>query len=318
MTLSNEEIGVNIMTNEIFLGVDGGGTKTAFLLEVNGEKYEDKQITIHPKQVSKEDYFKIMELGVTNVCQQAGINPSEIDYTFVASPGYGQYPATEEYIHEGVRRVLGNDNFTVENDAVNGWAGSLNASPGINIVIGTGAIGFGVDQKGNTMRCSGWGPLLGDEASGYWIGLKILNLFTKMSDGRIEKTKIYDFVKEKLGINEDFEIFEVVENMRREEIASFSVILGEALNNNDPNALDILDDITDEIALTIDTIAKNLDFNGPIDVSFSGGVTNIGEALFSEIEQKVEGEVNIKMPFTTPVEGSIILAKKLHHTGSIV
>ncbi len=298
------------MTDGIYLGVDGGGTKTAFLLDKNGEKYESRQITIHPKQVSKKEYFDIMELGINDVCNKAGISPADIDYSFIASPGYGQYPDTEEYIHEGIRRVLGNDRFKVANDCVNGWAGSLNASPGINIVIGTGAIGYGVDEAGNDMRCSGWGPLMGDEASGYWIGLKILNLFTKMSDGRLEKTIIYDKVKEKLAITDDFEIFDIVENMRRDEIAAFSTIMGDALNDNDPYALDILDEVTAEIALVIDTIARELDFKDTIDVTFSGGVTNLGRALFAEIESKVKSDINMKLPYTSPVEGSVILARK--------
>ncbi len=230
----------------------------------------------------------------------------------MAAPGYGQYPDTEEYIHEGIRRVLGNDKFTVENDCVNGWAGSLNAKPGINIVIGTGAIGYGRDQAGNSMRCSGWGPFLGDEASGYWIGLKLLNLFTKMSDGRIEKTKIYDMVKEKLAMEDDFEIFDITDNMRRDEIAALSRILHQALNENDPYALDILDQVTDEIALVIDAITKNLNFDGVVDVSFSGGVTNIGEALYEEIKTKIKSNVNIVKPYTSPVDGSVILAREIY------
>lgn len=301
------------MNEGIFLGVDGGGTKTAFLLEVDGKQYEDKQITIHPKQVSKQEYFDIMDLGINGVCKLAGIKASDIDYTFVASPGYGQYPDTESFVHEGVRRILGNDKFTIENDCVNGWAGSLNAKPGINIVIGTGAIGYGRDDDGNSMRCSGWGPFLGDEASGYWIGHKLLNIFTKMSDGRYEKTIIYDLVKEKLKIEEDFEIFDITSNMRRDEIASLSVILQQALNENDPNALQILEELTNELALVIDTIARNLNFNNPIDVTFSGGVTNIGTYLYEEVKKKLNVDVNIIEPYTSPAEGSVILAKKIYN-----
>lgn len=299
------------MTKGIFLGVDGGGTKTAFLLDVDGERYEDKQITIHPKQVSKEEYFDIMEHGIKNVCEKANINPAQIEYTFVAAPGYGQYPDTESYIQEGIRRVLGNDNFTVENDCVNGWAGSLNAKEGINIVIGTGAIGYGRDKDGNSMRCSGWGPFLGDEASGYWIGTKLLNIFTKMSDGRIEKTKIYDLVKDKLGLKEDYEIFDVTDKMKREEIADLSKILQVTLEEDDPNAIAILDEIAEEIALVINAIIKNLNFGDTVDVSFSGGVTNLGEVLFDKIKSKVSSNVNIIDPYASPVEGSVILAKNI-------
>ncbi|MDU2559179.1 MAG: N-acetylglucosamine kinase, partial [Anaerococcus prevotii] len=69
------------MAREIYLGVDGGGTKTAFLLDVDGERFESKQITIHPKQVTKQQFFEIMKLGVDEVCKEAGIDPEEILYT---------------------------------------------------------------------------------------------------------------------------------------------------------------------------------------------------------------------------------------------
>lgn len=300
------------MTDEIFLGVDGGGTKTLFLLEKNGEKFESKQKTIHPKQVSKEEYFEIMEKGINEVLKKAGISPNEITYTFVASPGYGQFPETEEFVHEGIRRVLGNDKFTVANDCVNGWAGSLNAKEGINIVIGTGAIGYGRDKNGNSMTCSGWGPFLGDEASGYWIGMKLLNLFTKMSDGRYIKTSIYDMVKEKLGLKKDYDIFEVTAKMKREEIAALSVILTKALEENDIYAYEILDQLTNEISLIIETLIKNLDFSDEVDISFSGGVSNIGEILYQKVRSKLKSRVNIVKPFASPADGALILAKEIY------
>lgn len=300
------------MTDEIFLGVDGGGTKTLFLLEKNGEKFESKQKTIHPKQVSKEEYFEIMEKGINEVLNKAGISPNEITYTFVASPGYGQFPETEAYTHEGIRRVLRSDKFTVANDCVNGWAGSLNAKEGINIVIGTGAIGYGRDKNGNSMICSGWGPFLGDEASGYWIGMKLLNLFTKMSDGRYIKTSIYDMVKEKLGLKKDYDILEVTANMKREEIAALSVILTKALEENDIYAYEILDQLTNEISLIIETLIKNLDFSDEVDVSFSGGVSNIGEILYQKVRSKVKSRVNIVKPFASPADGALILAKEIY------
>ena len=133
-----------------------------------------------------------------------------------------------------------------------------------------------------------------------------------MSDGRIEKTKIYDMVKEKLAMEDDFEIFDITDNMRRDEIAALSRILHQALKENDPYALDILDQVTDEIALVIDAITKKLNFDGVVDVSFSGGVTNIGEALYEEIKTKIKSNVNIVKPYTSPVDGSVILAREIY------
>ena len=297
------------MAREIYLGVDGGGTKTAFLLDVYGKRFESKQITIHPKQVTKQQFFEIMKLGVGDVCQEAGIDPEEILYTFVAAPGYGQYPDTEAYIDEGIREAIGSDRFTVANDCVNGWAGSLNAKPGINLVLGTGQIGYGVDEEGNSMRSGGWGPLLGDEASGYYIGLKLLNHFTKMSDGRSDKTILYDIIREKLDLTEDMEIIDKAEKMKRDEIASLSRIFTEALDKEDPYCEKLLEEISKEAAAVIDSIIKGLNFKEEVKVSYSGGVFNLGDRLINKIEEKSKNKIKIEKPYTDPSEGALILAK---------
>ena len=297
------------MTREIYLGVDGGGTKTAFLLDVDGKRFESKQITIHPKQVTKQQFFEIMKLGVGEVCRKACIDPGEISYTFVAAPGYGQYPDTESYIDEGIRESIGSDRFKVANDCVNGWAGSLNAKPGINLVLGTGQIGYGVDEEGNSMRAGGWGPLLGDEASGYYIGLKLLNHFTKMSDGRSDKTILYDIIREKLDLKEDMEIIDKAEKMKRDEIASLSRIFTEALDKEDPYCKVLLEEISKEAAAVIDSIIKGLNFKGEVKVSYSGGVFNLGDRLIKKIEEKSKNKIKIEKPYTDPSEGALILAK---------
>lgn len=297
------------MAREIYLGVDGGGTKTAFLLDVDGKRFESKQITIHPKQVTKQQFFEIMKLGVGDVCEEAGIDPEEILYTFVAAPGYGQYPDTEAYIDEGIREAIGSDRFTVANDCVNGWAGSLNAKPGINLVLGTGQIGYGVDEEGNSMRSGGWGPLLGDEASGYYIGLKLLNHFTKMSDGRSDKTILYDIIREKLDLTEDMEIIDKAEKMKRDEIASLSRIFTEALDKEDPYCKDLLEEISKEAAAVIDSIIKGLNFKEEVKVSYSGGVFNLGDRLINKIEEKSKNKIKIEKPYTDPSEGALILAR---------
>ncbi len=297
------------MAREIYLGVDGGGTKTAFLLDVDGKRFESKQITIHPKQVTKQQFFEIMKLGVGDVCRKAGIDPEEILYTFVAAPGYGQYPDTEAYIDEGIREAIDSDRFTVANDCVNGWAGSLNAKPGINLVLGTGQIGYGVDEEGNSMRSGGWGPLLGDEASGYYIGLKLLNHFTKMSDGRSDKTILYDIIREKLDLKEDMEIIDKAEKMKRDEIASLSRIFTEALDKEDPYCKELLEEISKEAAAVIDSIIKGLNFKEEVKVSYSGGVFNLGDRLIKRIEEKSKNKIKIEKPYTDPSEGALILAK---------
>lgn len=300
------------MSKKAFLGIDGGGTKTAFLLDVDGKTFESKQKTIHPMQVREEEFIERLEAGVYDLISQAGIKVTDISHTFAAIPGFGQYPETEEMVFKSLEKVLKSKKFDVGNDCINAWAGSLDASEGINLILGTGSIGYGMDKNGNDYICGGWGPYLGDEASGYYIGNKILNIFTKISDQRLEKTPIYELVKEKLSLKNDSEIITRVIDMKRDEIASLSSVLQEGLNKNDEHAKLILEDVAKEAALIIDTIIKKLDFTSPVKVSYSGGVYNLGDILLDKIKSNLSNEVQMLKPMYSPVEGSVILAKKYY------
>lgn len=295
---------------KIFFGVDGGGTKTAFALEVGGQKYTCKKSTIHPRQVGgAENFKKIFEEALDELTEKAGISPKDIDSSFIAVPGYGQYPETEEKIDQILTELLESKNFYVGNDCVNGRAGSLNGKEGVNLVLGTGQIAFGVDKNGKSMRSGGRGPFLGDEGSGYYIGKKILNLFTKMSDGRIEKSFLYDAVREKLSLKDDMEIIDLAEKMSRTEVASLSRLLSEGLERGDSYCLEILEDLGYQSALTIDSIINALDFSSPTKVSYSGGIFNLGEDLLDAIRKNLKNDVEIVAPFADPLEGSLILAR---------
>lgn len=298
------------MTKEIYLGVDGGGTKTAFILEKDGEVFLHREGTIHLNQVSREEFKKRIKNAVETLTSKAGITNKEIEYTFVSVPGYGQYPEDEVFIDESLREILETENFRVGNDCLNAWAGSLNAKPGINLILGTGSIGFGLDDKGESMRCGGWGPLIGDESSGYYIGKRLVNYFTKQSDGRIPKTLLYDEIKKELNIYDDFEIIPLTDGMTRDELAGIGKMFSKLIENKDKCAIELLDKIAYEAALTINTLAEKLSFDGEILASYSGGVFNLGKILTDAIEKYLDENIKLVAPYADPTKGALILAKK--------
>lgn len=302
----------------VFLGIDGGGTKTAFILEAYGKVYESVEKTLHLKQVSRDVFLQRLSSGIDSLVKKAGIDKSKIDFTFMAMPGFGQFPEDEDFIVESLREILASDKFKIGNDCVNGWAGSLNASPGINLVLGTGSIAFGVDDRGETMACGGWGPLIGDEASGHYIGLRLLNIFSKISDGRYEKTPIYDLIKKEFGIDRDFSIITRANEMKRDELAALSLIFSKALDADDKYAKILLDDIGKETGLIINTLIRKLDFKGKIKVSYSGGVFKIGQRLIDKIKEYADDKIEIVKPYKSPIEGSLILAKRYYEKGAMI
>lgn len=274
---------------EIFIGIDGGGTKTKFTLKKGDEVYSSKEKTIHPMQATKEEFYERIKNGIESVCKKAQVSISDISYTFAAIPGFGQYAQKEKDMPEIFEKILGTKNFKLANDAVVGWAGSLEAKEGVNLVLGTGAITYGVDKNGKKLRASGWGPKIGDEGSGYWIGMQIINAFTKQADFRHERGALYNIVKDYFSIENDLDIINIVEGMKREEIAAISQILMQSVEKDDKDAKAILDKAAFEAASAIDATIEKLDFDNPVKVSYSGGVFNIGEVFINKIKKYSTG-----------------------------
>ena len=301
-----------------FLGIDGGGTKTEFLMIDESGKILGHTIkpTCHYKQTSLENFKAVIEDGVVEICNQVGISPSEIDYSFVGIPGYGEISDDVKVLESIVGEILSSKNYSCGNDSVVAWAGSLACKPGINIVAGTGAIGFGMDEKANTARASGWGHFCGDEGSAFWLGKKVIELFTKQADGRMKKSPLYEIVRNELNIVDDFDLLYIVLNelkMERAKVAKLAKLLYMAAEKEDENSLGVYSQAAYEHYLTIRTIIEKLDFDlsSEILVSYSGGVFNAGKYVLEPLNRfLMEESLNIKLikPILKPVSGAGLYA----------
>ncbi|RYE72759.1 MAG: N-acetylglucosamine kinase, partial [Oxalobacteraceae bacterium] len=178
--------------SDCFLGVDGGGTKTRFAL-VDGEgrllAQAQHGTTYHP-QVGLEGVAEILGTGISQVLQEAGADGTAIRYAFFGLPAYGEDSHATSLLQVIPRALLGHDRYACDNDMVCGWAGSLACSDGINIVAGTGSIGYG-QRQGVAARAGGWGEAFSDEGSAYWIAVQGLNAYSRMSDGRWPKGPLH-------------------------------------------------------------------------------------------------------------------------------
>ncbi|WP_454053596.1 N-acetylglucosamine kinase [Clostridium sp. Marseille-Q7071] len=301
-----------------FLGVDGGGTKTEFIIiNENGQVLGHHiKPTCHYKQTSLKTFEKVMLEGIEEVCKQANICISEIDFSVIGIAGYGEISADIDIIEKVVESILMEDTYKCVNDAVVAWAGSLGCNPGINIVAGTGAIGYGVDYRGKVARSSGWGSFCGDEGSAFWLGKKVIEIFTKEVDGRVEKTPLYHIVRSEFGIENDFDLLDIVVNkmeMKREEVAKLAKLLYKAAKENDKISIETYSQAAFELYLTIKSIIDKLDFlpEEKLLVSYSGGVFNAGEYILSPLRKHFQDEnkcIELITPILKPVYGAALYA----------
>lgn len=302
----------------MYLGVDGGGTKTAFMIidEVGKIHGYTKKRSCYYVHNSFETFKQVLEEGIKEVCSKAGINISGIRYSFFGMAGYGEREKDIPILEGIIEEILKSKDFTCRNDVEAGWAGSLLLKPGINIVAGTGTIGFGVDKNGSKTRSSGWGDYCDDGGSGFWLAKKAIELFVKEADGRLKKTPIYRIMKEELNLKNDFDILTVLYDefqLKREKVANLSKLLYKAALEKDEYAIEMYEKAAYEHSLTIQAVINKLDFdqNEEILVSYTGGVFNVGSLILQPLKEyvsKINNNVKIVEPALGPVTGAALYA----------
>lgn len=296
-----------------FLGVDGGGTKTAFaIINREGELLaHTEQGTSYIDQVGIAEVERVLKEGTQDVCGSIGIKPEDLAFSFWGLPGFGENLDYIPHLERMVNSTLGTDRFKCGNDVEVGWAGSLACRPGIHLVAGTGAIGYGVDQAGNSARSSGWSEVFGDEGSAYWIGNKALGVFSKQADQRLPRTPLYSLVKDKLGLERDLDLIPWASGQGRNQIATLSTTVFEAAQLGDTFAIELFREAAYEHALTVEAIIAQLDFfkDSPIQVSYSGGVFKSGELVLTPLREFLEKEnVLLQEPILLPITGACLYA----------
>jgi len=201
----------------------------------------------------------------------------------------------------------------ITNDVEVGWAGSLDLASGINVVAGTGSIAFGKNESGETARCGGWSEFFSDEGSCYWIGCKVLQLFSKQADGRVPKDELYSVVRKEFKLKNDFEIIDLVHNeyiTNREKVAALQFLAKDAALAGSCSARNLYEDATDELCSIVAAIRDKLQFkHQPFPVSYSGGLFKAGELILPYFTKCIiAAGGNPVTPKYEPVYGAVLLA----------
>lgn len=305
----------------MFLGVDGGATKTEFCL-IDGRGAVAAAFTATGcsyLSVGFAELERILEAGVREVCGQIGSSIDSVDFAFFGLPSYGESSRDQVRLDDAPARVLPRTRYRCDNDMVCGWAGSLGAADGINVIAGTGSMTYG--EHGNRKaRCGGWGELFGDEGSAYWIAIQGLSCFARMSDGRLEKRSLYEQVRDGLDLTSDLDILDLVLSQwkgDRAKVASLSHLVVEAAEAGGELASDIIRSAAHELALLVDATRRSLDFSAEqvVPVSYSGGMFKSGRLFLQAFQDAVaglQGTYSLRLPLFSPAVGAALYAAKLH------
>jgi N-acetylglucosamine kinase-like BadF-type ATPase len=303
----------------LFLGVDGGGTKTEFVcIDEHGQVVARALTgTTYHLQVGFDEAVARLAQGIEAVCGQLAVSPAQLDYVFFGLPAYGEDVVVDPQLYAACGRLLGHGRYQCDNDMVCGWAGSLACADGINIVAGTGSIGYG-ERQGRKARVGGWGEIFSDEGSAYWIAIQGLNAFTRMSDGRLPDGPLRQAFVDALGLSNDLDICARVmgeSGLSRDGVAALAPIVVHAANEGDMRATAILELAGSELANMAHALRRRLAFEEreTVLVSWSGGVLTKQDMVRASMQRHLQGtgSYDFVVPRHQPAVGAALYAALL-------
>jgi N-acetylglucosamine kinase-like BadF-type ATPase len=241
------------------LGIDVGGSKTICLLadEQGNVVASAREEGANLQGVGELALEKVLHTVMEKTIADRDVHPSAICLGIA-----GVDRAADEAVVRSIMKRIGyKARILVVNDALIALQAGLGDGPGIVIVSGTGSIAYGRNARGEASRAGGWGYVLGDEGSGYWIGRLALRAVVRHADGRGRPTELTPRL---LGHFHAERAAELIHKIYHEEvgpraIASLAQYVQQARDNGDAVAIAILNHAAEELITAATAVMARLD-----------------------------------------------------------
>jgi N-acetylglucosamine kinase-like BadF-type ATPase len=303
--------------SELLLGLDGGGSKTlALLADAAGR-------IIGRGSAGASNYQNIGETAAwaaLDAAIAAAFADADLPLGNVAAVGLGlagvDRPEDRALFEGWAAGRFGGAPVVIANDAELVLAAGTPDGWGIALISGTGSIVFGRSPRGEMARAGGWGHIMGDEGSGYAIGVEALRAVMCAYDCRGRATALTDAVLAYWSLELPTDLVGRVyrESDGTAEIATLAALVDAAAGDGDAVAADILRVAGQELALTVQAVVRRVALPMPVPCALAGGAIVKGRAVRAAFLAAADAQglrLDPITPVTEPAQGAIRLAANL-------
>ena len=243
------------------LGIDVGGTKTVCLLanEAGTILAEAREAGANLQGVGELALEKVLHNVMEAALAGHRVMPSAICLGIA-----GVDRAHDQVVVRGIMDRIGyKAAILIVNDALIALQAGIGDAAGIVIVSGTGSIAYGRNAHGEAARAGGWGYVLGDEGSGYWIGRRALRAVVRHADGRGRETSLTPRLLGHFGLTGAAELIHRVyhEAVAPRDIGALARYVQQARDAGDVVAAGILDHACEELVAAAAAVMKRLEMD---------------------------------------------------------
>lgn len=288
------------------LGIDGGGTKTEFLLtDLNGK--EIRRLILgasNPVSTGIENTYSVLNDGIKEICKEFDF--SEISaYAGIA----GAKSSDNQHLINTFLSNFGFASYSCSSDVELALEVALKGENGVAVIMGTGIVAFA--RSGETLqRTGGRGYMIDKGGSGFHFGSDALNCAFEFIEGRGGSETILKLVKKRIGKSLEFSVAEIYDG-GASFVASFAPVVFEAFMLGDSSACEIIDRNAYEAAKIINGACKSLE-NNENRIVICGGLCKQKEILYPFLEKYIDGDFLLEFLDEPIVNGAISLAGRIN------
>jgi N-acetylglucosamine kinase-like BadF-type ATPase len=270
------------------LGLDAGGTKTVCLLADAGGRViaEARGPGANLQAAGELAVEKVLHDAMESAIGERDVTPSAICLGIAGVDRADDLAAVRAIM----RRIGYKARVVVVNDALVALEAGAPGAPGVVIVSGTGSIAYGRNAAGESARAGGWGYVLGDEGSGYWIGRAALRAVLREADQRGSATALTPLLLAHFGVDEAQGLIHEVyqSDLKPASIGALARCVHEAFVQGDAVAIGILRTAADELEGAGVSVARRLGLLGePFTCVLAGGIFRAVPWLQEELQRRL-------------------------------
>ncbi len=247
------------------LGIDAGGTKTVCQIadDEGGLLGEARGPGANLQNAGELQVEKVLHQVIQAATSQADTWPTT---ACIGMAGVDR-PEDAAIVRGILSRLVPRCPVVVVNDALIALEAGAPGAPGVVIIAGTGSIAYGRNAQGHAARAGGWGYVLGDEGSGYWLGRQALRAVLRASDGRGPQTPLTTRVLAHYKVARPQDLVREIYygRFKPSTVAAIASLVEDAANDGDAWSAALIDTGAQELSRAARAVCDRLDLpEGPV------------------------------------------------------
>ena len=296
----------------VFLGIDGGGSKTSCLIgdekSVLGSGMAAGSNVV---RLGENSARQALHEAIRHACASANVIPAQIQRACAGLAG-----AARPEVQDAVRRIIAeviSGNIEITSDMEITLEAAFGEGPGVIVIAGTGSIAYGRNVQGQTARAGGWGFAISDEGSGYWIGKTAVATAVKEGE-QIQDTCLLKAIAKSWGVTTHQQVVMAANGMPAPDFAALFSVVQKAAEKQNKQAREVLTQAGKElVVLAEDVISRVFTEADSVPVAMSGGVfahsSQVREVFYNRLSKEYPN-VQLIEDVVEPVHGALQRARK--------